>query len=586
MEKIYKNLSSEKNKEFAQLLADQFSQTKIEEGKLTSGTVTKITDKLVFIYIKGCKAEGTIDVNELKLLKEFDGLKVGSTLKVMLEKLENKFGDIVISREKALRFTNFEKLKKAFEKEEIVEGKIISKIKGGFVVDVMNTLAFLPGSQIDLKPMKNIDHLFKTDQKFLIIKVDELRQNICVSRRAILEKTRNQHKEQILSKFKVGDIIEGSVKGMTPYGVFFDLDGFDSLTHINEISWSRIGHPEELFSIGQKQKLKIISIDNESKKISTSIKALTPDPFETKVNNYKVGKTYEAIVKKITEYGIFFSLEDGLEGLCHSSEISHIKKNVSPKKLFSISQKVKIKIKEIDKEKRRISLSYKDTVENPWEKFKKEYPEGSTVKAKIKNITEFALFVKINNFELDGMVHYKDLTYEEKSDDLKKFNNNDEISAQVLEINQEKEKLRLGLKQLLPDPIVDYFKEKKEKQVLTVIVKETLENGIKVAPDGYLGSPFLIKKAQIAVDKEDQRVSRFNKGDKIDCMVQELDLSSRKVSLSIKMLEAESNKEAIKKYGSVDSGKSLPFANLSGVLKKKISSALGKKLKKKNKKEK
>ncbi len=580
MEKIYKDLSSEKNKEFAKLLSNQFSKTKIEEGKLTTGKVTKISEKLIFVYIPGCRAEGTIDVNELKLLKEFDNLEVGSDITVLLEKLENRDGDIVISREKALRFTNFEKLEKAFAKKEIVEGKIISRVKGGFVVEVMSTLAFLPGSQIDIKPLKNIDHLFKTNEKFLIIKIDKQRQNICVSRRAILEQTRNEHKDQLLSRFKVGDIVEGTVKGITAYGIFFDLDGYDSLTHINHVSWSRIGHPEELFSIGQKQTLKIISIQDG--KISTSIKELTPDPFEAEINNYKVGNIYDGIVKKITDYGVFFSIGEKIEGLCHSSELSHLKKNVSAKKLFSISQKVKVKVKEIDIEKRRVSLSYKDTTENPWEKFKKEHGEGSTIKVKIKNIAEFGLFVTINNFPLEGLIHKNDLSYQEKNDDLTKFNKNDEISAKVLEIDSEKEKLRLGLKQLLPDPL-DYFQGKKAGEILTVIVKETLENGIKVSPPACSVN-FLIKKSQIAVDKEDQRVNRFNKGDKIDCMIQELSLVDRKVSLSIKMLEVEQNKQAIKKYGSVDSGKSLPFANLSGVLKKKISNALGKKTKKKTEK--
>ena len=580
MEKIYKDLSSEKNKEFAKLLSNQFSKTKIEEGKLTTGKVTKISEKLIFVYIPGCRAEGTIDITELKLLKEFDNLEVGSDITVLLEKLENRDGDIVISREKALRFTNFEKLEKAFAKQEIVEGKIISRVKGGFVVEIMSTLAFLPGSQIDIKPLKNIDHLFKTNEKFLIIKIDKQRQNICVSRRAILEKTRNEHKDQLLSRFKVGDIVEGTVKGITAYGIFFDLDGYDSLTHINHVSWSRIGHPEELFSIGQKQKMKIISIQDG--KISTSIKELTPDPFEAEINNYKVGNVYDGVVKKITDYGVFFSIGEKIEGLCHSSELSHLKKNVSAKKLFSISQKVKVKVKEIDIEKRRVSLSYKDTTENPWEKFKKEHNEGSTVKVKIKNIAEFGLFVTINDFSLEGLIHKNDLSYQEKNDDLTKFNKNDEISAKVLEIDSEKEKLKLGLKQLLPDPL-DYFQGKKAGEILTVIVKETLENGIKVSPPGCSVN-FLIKKSQIAVDKEDQRVNRFNKGDKIDCMIQEVSLTDRKILLSIKMLEIEQNKQAIKKYGSVDSGKSLPFANLSGVLRKKISSALGKKTKKKTEK--
>ena len=339
------------------------------------------------------------------------------------------------------------------------------------------------------------------------------------------------------------------------------------MTHINECSWSRIGHPEELFTIGQKQKLKIIKIDTENKKISTSVKMLTPDPFETKINNYKVGKIYPAEVRKITDYGVFLSLEDGLEGLCHQSELSHVKKNISAKKLLSLSQKIEVMIIEIDIKKRRISLSYKNTQHNPWEKFEKEFPVGSKVEGTIKNITEFALFVSIKDFNFDAMIHYKDISYEESEETLSTFKKNDPITAKILEFNQEKEKIRLGLKQLLPDPL-DYFKDKKIRDIITVIILETLDNGIKVSPDGC-SMKILIKKNQIAIDKEDQRTSRFNKGDKVDCMLLDLDLKKRKVYLSIKMLEEEQTKEAIKKYGSVDSGRSLPFAELPKALKNK-----------------
>ena len=294
---------------------------------------------------------------------------------------------------------------------------------------------------------------------------------------------------------------------------------------------------------------------------------LTPDPFETKINNYEVGKIYPAEVRKITDYGVFLSLEEGLEGLCHQSELTHIKKNISAKKLLSLSQKLEVMIMEIDVKKRRISLSYKNTQPNPWKKFEKEFPVGSKVEGTIKNITEFALFVSIKDFNFDAMIHYKDISYEESEEELKKFKKNDPITAKVLECDQEKEKIRLGLKQLLPDPL-DYFKDKKKKDIITVIVLETLDNGIKVKPDGC-PMKILIKKNQIAINKEDQRTNRFNKGDKVDCMLLDLDLKKRKVSLSIKMLEEEQTKEAIKRYGSVDSGRSLPFAELPKTLKKK-----------------
>ena len=565
MEEIYKDLSSPKSKEFEKLLNTEFSKSQISEGKIADGTITKITNKLIFLELPGAKSEGTLDINEMKLLKEEGNLKVGSKISVLVVKLEDKKGDLIISREKAKKIKSWKQLEKAFENNEEVQGRIISKIKGGFVVDIQSSMCFLPGSQVDLKPQKNINHLMKEPLKFMIVKCDKIRGNIVVSRRAVLENMKNASKEEVLSKFNEGDIVEGTVKGITDYGVFFDLNGIDCMTHINECSWSRIGHPEELFTIGQKQKLKIIKIDTENKKISTSVKMLTPDPFETKINNYKVGKIYPAEVRKITDYGVFLSLEEGLEGLCHQSELTHIKKNISAKKLLSLSQKIEVMIMEIDVKKRRISLSYKNTQPNPWKKFEKEFPVGSKVEGTIKNITEFALFININDFDLDGMIHYKDISYEESVEELEKYKKNDPITAKVLEHNQEK--IRLGLKQLLPDPI-DYFKDKKKKDIITVIVLETLDNGIKVKPDGC-PMKILIKKNQIAINKEDQRTNRFNKGDKVDCMLLDLDLKKRKVSLSIKMLEEEQTKEAIKRYGSVDSGRSLPFAELPKTLKKK-----------------
>ena len=565
MEEIYKDLSSPKSKEFEKLLNTEFSKSQISEGKIADGTITKITNKLIFLELPGAKSEGTLDINEMKLLKEEGNLKVGSKISVLVVKLEDKKGDLIISREKAKKIKSWKQLEKAFENNEEVQGRIISKIKGGFVVDIQSSMCFLPGSQVDLKPQKNINHLMKEPLKFMIVKCDKIRGNIVVSRRAVLENIMNTSKKEVLSKFDEGDIVEGTVKGITDYGVFFDLNGIDCMTHINECSWSRIGHPEELFTIGQKQKLKIIKIDTENKKISTSVKMLTPDPFNTKINNYKVGKIYPAEVRKITDYGVFLSLEEGLEGLCHQSELTHIKKNISAKKLLSLSQKIEVMIMEIDVKKRRISLSYKNTQPNPWKKFEKEFPVGSKVEGTIKNITEFALFININDFDLDGMIHYKDISYEESVEELGKYNKSDPITAKVLEHNQEK--IRLGLKQLLPDPI-DYFKDKKKKDIITVIVLETLDNGIKVKPDGC-PMKILIKKNQIAINKEDQRTNRFNKGDKVDCMLLDLDLKKRKVSLSIKILEEEQTKEAIKRYGSVDSGRSLPFAELPKTLKKK-----------------
>ena len=568
MEEIYRNTDSAASKEFEKLLNTEFSKSSANEGDIVDGKITKITEKVVYVEIPGAKSEGMIELSELKALKEDQSLKIGSKLSVAIEKLENKDGDIVISREKARKMKSWKLLEKAHDDQEEVEGNIYSKIKGGFIVDVKGSNCFLPGSQVDLKPLKNIDYLMNKPQRFLIIKCDKVRGNVVVSRRAILEKIRDESKEEILSKYKEGDIVEGICKGMTAYGVFFDIDGFDCMCHINEISWSRISHPDEMFSISQKQKLKIINIDSETKKISVSIKLLSQDPFETKINNYKVGEIYPAEVKKIMDYGLFLSLEDSLEGLCHQSELSHSKKNISAKKLFKIGQKISVLVKEIDMDKRRISLSYKDTLKNPWDEFESKFPVGTKVVGKIKNVTDFGLFIDIKDSELTGMVHYKDLSYNESEQDLEQFakKKDEEINLKVLEIDKAKEKIRLGAKQLMPDPL-DYFKDKKRKEVITVVIKDIVEKGIKVSPDNC-EMTFLIKKSAIAVEKEDQRVTRFTKGDRLDVMIQECDLAKRKVVLSVKMLEEEENKTAIKKYGSVDSGKSLPFADLPSTLKK------------------
>ena len=568
MEEIYRNTDSAASKEFEKLLNTEFSKSSANEGDIVDGKITKITEKVVYVEIPGAKSEGMIELSELKALKEDQSLEIGSKLSVAIEKLENKDGDIVISREKARKMKSWKLLEKAHDDQEEVEGNIYSKIKGGFIVDVKGSNCFLPGSQVDLKPLKNIDYLMNKPQRFLIIKCDKVRGNVVVSRRAILEKIRDESKEEILSKYKEGDIVEGICKGMTAYGVFFDIDGFDCMCHINEISWSRISHPDEMFSISQKQKLKIINIDSETKKISVSIKLLSQDPFETKINNYKVGEIYPAEVKKIMDYGLFLSLEDSLEGLCHQSELSHSKKNISAKKLFKIGQKISVLVKEIDMDKRRISLSYKDTLKNPWDEFESKFPVGTKVVGKIKNVTDFGLFIDIKDSELTGMVHYKDLSYNESEQDLEQFakKKDEEINLKVLEIDKAKEKIRLGAKQLMPDPL-DYFKDKKRKDVITVVIKDIVEKGIKVSPDNC-EMTFLIKKSAIAVEKEDQRVTRFTKGDRLDVMIQECDLAKRKVVLSVKMLEEEENKTAIKKYGSVDSGKSLPFADLPSTLKK------------------
>ena len=460
-------------------------------------------------------------------------------------------------------------MEKAFENKEEVKGIIISKCKGGFIVDVESCLCFLPGSQVDLRPLKNIDHLMKIPQTFECVKLDKKRGNIVLSRRAIIEKARDLDRDKIIAKINVGDIVQGTVKNLTDWGAFVDLNGVDALLHITDISWDRISRPSELLSIGQSIKAKVTKIEEGTKKISLGIKQLTEDPYLKVINNYKVGKNYPATITKVQDYGCFAKLEEGLEGLIHQSELSWTKKNIHPGKVLSTSQKVEVQILEKDMEKRRLSLSYKNTLINPWVKFDKDNKVGDEAEGVVKNITDYALFISIKNSELDGMIHYKDLNWTEKDSELQKFKKNQLIKFKILEINQEKEKIRLGIKQLTKDPF-EFFINKKISDVITVIVDYSSKNGIYV----HAGSKdllLLIKKNQLAKDAENARPSRFAKGDKVDAMIIELDKSKKTAALSIKALEEKQTKEAVKKYGSTDSGALLGDI-LGPLLKKKPKS--------------
>jgi small subunit ribosomal protein S1 len=551
MEEIRKLDKSKTNNEFEKLLSQDMGNRKFKEGEITTGIISEIGKKYVFIDL-GLKSESAIPIEEFKLTKEIDTLKVGSKIDVLLEKIENRFGDVVTSREKARKAHSWKKMEKAYENKEEVKGVILSRCKGGFIVDVESCLCFLPGSQIDLKPLKSFDHLMKVPQKFECVKLDKKRGNIVLSRRAILEKIRDNDRDEILSKIKEGDVVQGTVKNLTEWGAFIDLNGVDSLLHITDISWGRINKPSELLSISQTIKVKIIKIDPDTKKISVGVKQLTEDPYSKAINNYEVGKRYPATVTKVQDYGCFARLEEGLEGLIHQSEISWTKKNIHPGKILSTSQKIEVEILEKDLEKKRLSLSYKNTLVNPWIKFDEDYKVGAGAEGVVKNITDYALFISIKDSELDGMIHYKDLSYSESEEELKKYKKNQTIKFKILEINKEKEKIRLGVRQLQKDPF-EFFLDRKSNDVITAIVVEAQKNGILV----YAGSKdflTLIKKNQLAKEPENQRPSRFAKGDKVDCMIAELDKEKRKVSLSIKALEEQQTKEAVKKYGSKDSG--------------------------------
>jgi len=551
MEEILKQEKSKSHKEFEKLLSEDLGNRKFKEGEITTGIVSQVGKKYVFIDL-GLKSEGAIPIEEFKLTKEIDKIEVGSKIDVLLEKIENFSGDVVVSREKARRAKSWKRMERAFENKEEVKGIIISRCKGGFVVDVDSCLCFLPGSQVDLRPLKNFDHLMKVPQTFECVKLDKKRGNIVLSRRSIMEKIREKDKDKVISKIKEGDIVQGTVKNLTDWGVFVDLNGVDALLHITDISWSRINKPSELLSIGQSIKVKITKIEQAKKKISVSIKHLTEDPYAKIINKYEIGKKYPATVTKVQDYGCFAKLEDGLEGLIHQSELSWTKKNIHPGKILSTSQKIEVVLLEKDTEKRRLSLSYKNTLINPWVKFAKEHKVGDEFEGTVKNITDYGLFVSIKNAELDGMIHYKDLSWSESESELEKYKKNQIIKFKILEINKENEKIRLGVKQLSENPF-KFFMNKNLNDIVTAVVESSSKNGI-IVRIGKENLTIMIKRNQLAKEPENARPSRFARGDKVDAMIIELDKEKNKVSLSIKALEEKQTKEAEKKYGSKDSG--------------------------------
>ena len=551
MEEILKQDKSKSHKEFEKLLSKDLENRKFKEGEITTGTVEEIGKKFVFIDL-GLKSSGAIPIEEFKLTKEMDKIEIGSKVDVLLEKIENRDGEIVVSREKAKRAKSWKKMEKAFENKEEVKGIIISKCKGGFAVNVDSCLCFLPGSQVDIRPLKNFDHLMKVPQTFECVKMDKKRGNIVLSRRAIMEKIRDKGRNELISKLKEGDVVQGIVKNLTDWGVFVNLNGLDALLHITDISWSRINKPSELLSIGQSIKVKITKIETEKKKISVSMKHLTEDPYSKIINKYEIGKKYPAIVTKVQDYGCFAKLEEGLEGLIHQSELSWTKKNIHPGKILSTSQKIEVVLLEKDIEKRRLSLSYKDTTVNPWKKFTQDHKVGDKFEGTVKNITDYGIFVTIRNSELNGMIHYKDLSWSEKDSELEKYKKNQIVKFKILEINQENEKIRLGVKQLTEDPF-DFFVNKKLGDIVTSIVDSSSKNGIYVQV-GHKNLPIFIKQNNLAKEIKNARPSRFTRGDKIDAMIIELNKSKKIATLSIKALEEKQTEEAVKKYGSKDSG--------------------------------
>ncbi len=569
---VYKDLNNSVNKEFEKLLNSQHSKLKnIIEGKIVEGKITKITDKFVFLFIEGLKSEPILDVNEMNSIGLKDKLKIGESVSVYLEKIEDKNGDVLVSASKAQKIKGWDMLVKAYDNNEPITGKITSKCKGGVIVEHSKTgsLMFCPGSQVSDKPLKDITHLLNQEQKFAIIKLDKLRGNACVSRRQIISSSKKEDKAKIVEKYKVGDIIKNAiVKGYSSFGCFFDVNSeLDVLVHLQEISYSRINHPEEVFNVGDKHDIKVITVDKEKLQVGCSIKQLSPDPFEH-ISNYELNKIYKVKVHKIMDFGAFCELEPGLTTLLHTSELSWTKKNVSAKKMFKIGDEIDCVITEIDKDKRRVSISHRLALPNPYDELEKKYPLGSEISGTINNINEYAIYLNLENFEIDGFLHCNDLSYSKNGEEeLNKYKKGDKLKVKILEIKKDQQKIRVGLKQTQKDPF-DWFKDKKINDTITVNVISSDSKGLVVKPEGSEVTT-TIKKSQIAINSADARPSRFVGGERIDAAILELDFDKRKVSLSIKLLEELTNREAVNKFSSPLSGKNLPFSSLSDKLKKK-----------------
>ncbi len=525
-----------------------------EEGSVIKGTIVGIEKDLAVIDV-GLKTEGRVPVREFAGPGRQNELKVGDTVEVYLERVENALGEAVLSRDKARREESWGKLEQAFKGNEKVSGVIFNQVKGGFTVDLDGAVAFLPRSQVDIRPIRDVTPLMNVPQPFQILKMDRRRGNIVVSRRTVLEETRAEQRQELVQNLEEGQVIDGVVKNITDYGAFVDLGGIDGLLHVTDIAWRRVNHPTEVLNIGQQVKVKIIKINHETHRISLGMKQLQADPWQGIEAKYPIGMRLKGRVTNITDYGAFVELEPGIEGLIHVSEMSWTKKNVHPGKIISTSQEVEVQILEVDPVKRRISLGLKQTMRNPWEVFVEKYPPGSIIEGEVKNKTEFGLFLGLDG-DIDGMVHLSDLDWkrpgEQVIDDYKK---GDKVRAKVLDVDVEKERISLGVKQLQGDPFADAG-DLKKGSVVTCEVTEVKESGLDVKLVGTDLSAF-IKRSELARDREEQRPERFQVGQKVDARVTQFDRRSHKVTVSIKALEVAEEKEAIAQYGSSDSGATL-----------------------------
>ncbi|HEY9235545.1 MULTISPECIES: 30S ribosomal protein S1 [Phenylobacterium] len=542
--------------DFAALLDASLGGRDFMEGTVVKGAVVGIEKDFAIIDV-GLKTEGRVSVKEFGLGE--DGkptLKVGDTVEVFLERVENAMGEAVISRDKARREEAWTRLEGVYEKNEPVMGTIVGRVKGGFTVDLGGASAFLPGSQVDIRPVRDVGPLMGKEQPFAILKMDRPRGNIVVSRRAILEEARAEQRTELVSQLQEGEVREGVVKNITDYGAFVDLGGIDGLLHVTDMSWKRVNHPSQVLAVGDTVKVQIVKINPDTQRISLGMKQLQSDPWDGVEAKYPVGAKFTGRITNITDYGAFVELEPGVEGLVHVSEMSWTKKNVHPGKIVSTSQEVDVVVLDVDPSKRRVSLGLKQAMANPWDAFVAAHPIGSTVEGEVKNATEFGLFIGLDN-DIDGMVHLSDLDWTVSGEEaIAKYNKGDVVKARVLDVDVEKERISLGIKQLAGDPMEgDTYRR---GQTVTVTVTEITTGGIEVRfGDDEAPMTAFIRKSDLSRDRADQRPERFAVGDRVDAQVTQIDKAARRVSLSIKALEMMEEKEAIEQFGSSDSGASL-----------------------------
>ena len=539
---------------FVAMLEETFGEGNLSEGSVVKGTVIAIEGDSVLIDV-GLKSEGRVGVREFTNPAGQIEIARGDIIDVYLERMEDRNGEAVLSREKARREEAWTMLEQAFNDAERVTGSIFGRVKGGFTVDLSGAVAFLPGSQVDVRPVRDIAPLMGTPQPFQILKMDRRRGNIVVSRRAVLEESRAEQRAELLAGLTEGQVIDGIVKNLTDYGAFVDLGGVDGLLHVTDIAWRRINHPSEVLSVGQPLKVQIIRFNSETQRISLGMKQLEVDPWDGVVAKYPVGSRFTGRVSNITDYGAFVELEPGVEGLVHVSEMSWTKKNVHPGKIISTSQEVDVMVLDVDQQKRRISLGIKQTAENPWTDFAANTPIGMELEGEVKNITEFGLFVGLAG-DIDGMVHLSDLSWEEAGEEaIKAYNKGDIVKAKVMDIDIEKERISLGVKQLTDDPFESAADGLKKGDAVTCTVSKVLETGLEVTVSGSVSG--FIRRNDLSRERSEQRPERFAEGDRLDAVITNIDKRDRKLTLSVKAHEIKEEKVAMAEYGSSDSGASL-----------------------------